>query len=50
MERCPVIVMLKLVMISVSCYTQHELLDWRHDLDKQYPEALEVVKSTMHLK
>lgn len=50
MERCPIIVMLRLVMFSVSCYTQHELLDWRHDLDKQYPEAVEVVKSTVHFK
>lgn len=50
MERCPMFVMFKLVVFSVSCYTQHELLDGRHDLDKQYPEALEVVKSTMHFK
>lgn len=48
MERCPIIVMLRLVMFSVSCYTQH--LDWRHDLDKQYPEAVEFVKGTVYFK
>lgn len=50
MEKCPVIVTLKQVMFSVSCCTKHELLDCRHDLDKEYPEALEVVKNTRHFK
>lgn len=50
MEKCPVIVMLKLVMFSVSSCTKHELPDCRHDLHKEYPEALEVVKSAMHFK
>lgn len=53
MEKCPVIVMLKHnteLMFSGSCCTKHKLLDCRHDLDKEYPEALEVVKNTMHFK
>lgn len=50
MEKCPVIVMLKQLRFSGSCCTKHELLDCRHDLDKEYPEALKVVKNTMHFK